>query len=78
MDAKIIAIGNSKGLRLPRAVLDKLRLAEGDPISIEVTDHSIVLRPGHLPRAGWAQRFAADPATEDLWGEVPADENLDR
>jgi antitoxin MazE len=78
MDAKIIAIGNSKGLRLPRAVLDRLRLSEGDPIAIEVTDDHIVLRPGVPPRAGWAQRFAANPAAEDLWGELPADENLDR
>jgi len=78
MNAKIIAIGNSKGVRLPRAVLDRMRLSEGDPIEIEVADDSIVLRPGHQPRAGWALRFAADPATEDLWGDVPADENLDQ
>lgn len=78
MEAKIIAIGNSKGVRLPRAVLEKLRLAEGDPIEIQLTEDAVVLRPGHRPRAGWADRFAADPAAEDVWGDVPADENLDR
>lgn len=77
MEAKIIAIGNSKGVRLPRAVLEKLSLGEGDPIDIEVTEDAIVLRPGHQPRAGWAERFAADPGGENLWGDLPADENVD-
>ncbi len=79
MDAKIIAIGNSKGVRIPRNVLDKLRLREGDPIEIELGDQSIVLRLGYRARAGWAEQFAHNPAvSEDLWSDLPIDEAWDR
>lgn len=79
MDAKIIAIGNSRGVRLPRVVLDKLRLQEGDAVEIELTPNAIVLRPGAQPRADWAQRFAAAPGVaEDLWEGVPPAEAWDK
>lgn len=77
MDAKIIAIGNSKGVRLPRLALDQLKLRAGDPIEIEVERNAIVLRPVSRVRAGWEHRFAAAPATADLWEGLPTAEAWD-
>jgi antitoxin MazE len=78
MQTHIIQIGNSLGLRLPKAMLDSLGLKRAAALSIQARGDSIVLKPVHEPRAGWAQAFAAHQgAPEDLWGDVPPDEALD-
>ena len=79
MQTHIIQIGNSLGLRLPKAVLDSLQLKRASALSIQARGDSIVLRPLHSPRAGWSEAFAADEAdAEDLWGGVPAAEAWDK
>ncbi len=76
MQAQIIQIGNSLGVRLPKVVLTTLRLARASTLSVETRGGSIVLRPVKKPRAHWASAFAASPdaAPENLWGELPVDE----
>ena len=72
MQTHIIQIGNSLGLRLPKAVLDSMRLTRASTLSIQAKGGSIVLRPVHAPRAGWAAAFAAQPAgADDLWDGLP-------
>jgi antitoxin MazE len=73
MQAQIIPIGNSLGLRLPKAVLESLHLVRASALSIQVRADSIVLKPVKAPRANWASAFAAAPvlADEDLWGDLP-------
>ena len=79
MQTHIIQIGNSLGLRLPKAVLDSLQLKRASALSIKAKGDSIVLRPVHEPRAGWSAAFAADEAMpEELWGGVPAGEAWDK
>lgn len=51
----IISIGNSKGIRLPKRLLDKYKLHERVEI-IEQKD-SILIRPYRVPRMGWAEAF---------------------
>jgi len=62
MKVAIIPVGNSRGLRLPKAVLDACRF--GDTAELTVEDGRIVLTPIAAPRAGWAEAFLADPDTE--------------
>ncbi len=81
MDAKIIAIGNSKGVRLPREVLRQCNLSDGQAVSIGVQGDDIVIRAKSSPRAGWDAAFAragARRVRENLWGDVPPDESWDR
>ncbi|MBP9905741.1 MAG: AbrB/MazE/SpoVT family DNA-binding domain-containing protein [Rhodoferax sp.] len=79
MQTHIVPIGNSLGLRLPKAVLNALHLVRASELSITVQADSIVLTPVRAPRAGWAAAFAAAPAAADesLWGEVPLTEAWD-
>jgi antitoxin MazE len=58
----IIPVGNSRGLRLPKAVLDQCRFTDAAELTVE--DGRIVLTPITAPRAGWAEAFAADAPTE--------------
>ena len=53
--ARIIRIGNSQGLRIPKQVLDQTRL--GEEVELEVQHDQIVIRPAHRPRAGWEDQF---------------------
>ena len=78
MEAKIIAIGNSKGLRLPRAVLKQCNLSDGQTVSIGVRGTDILIRSKASPRGGWDAAFAkagARGARENLWGELPVGES---
>ena len=79
MQTHIVPIGNSLGLRLPKAVLNALHLVRASALSITVQADSIVLMPIRAPRAGWAAAFAAAPDTADesLWGELPVTEAWD-
>jgi antitoxin MazE len=59
MQVKLIKIGNSQGVRLPKAVLEQVGLSGTAELTIE--DGSVVLRPKkkELTRAGWDEAFAA-------------------
>ena len=56
--ARIIRIGNSRGIRLPKSVLQDCPL--GAAVDLSVDDRgALVVRPLPSPRAGWDQAFAA-------------------
>ena len=56
MEAKLVRIGNSKGIRLPKSVLKQTGMTER--IEIEARGHSIILKPIKEPRSGWEASFA--------------------
>ncbi len=51
--AKLVAIGNSRGVRLPKAMIEQVGL--GDEVELEVVDGAIVIRRKRRPREGWAE-----------------------
>lgn len=56
MLVSIVPIGNSKGIRLPKAILEQLQIA--DTVELEVDNQQIILKPVHLsPRKGWLEAF---------------------
>lgn len=63
MKTRIIKIGNSHGIRIPKAILQQTGL--GDEIDLTVEDSQIILRRAHRPREGWEQRFAEMAAHGD-------------
>lgn len=56
MRAKIISVGNSKGLRLPKAIIDRYRF-EGD-VELVQMDEGLLIRPLQQARAGWDEAFS--------------------
>lgn len=83
METKIVAIGNSRGVRLPRAAIDQSGLATGEPLAVKASAGRIVLEQKTEPnrRAGWEARFrraGAARVRENLWGDLPVDEALDK
>lgn len=56
MLVSVVAIGNSKGIRLPKAILEQLHIQ--DKLELEVEDRRLVLKPvSSAPRAGWEEVF---------------------
>ena len=52
MKSRIVQIGNSRGIRLPKVLLDEAQLT--DEVELEAEPGRIVIRRGKRPRAGWA------------------------
>jgi antitoxin MazE len=56
MLVSVIPIGNSRGIRIPKSILQQLKI-EGE-VELEVHDKEILLRPiNKKPRENWAQEF---------------------
>ncbi len=53
--AKLVAIGNSRGVRLPKAMIEQAGLGDGAELELEVVDGAIVVRRRRHPRQGWAE-----------------------
>ena len=57
MKTRIIKIGNSQGVRLPKLLLAQIDL--GEEVEVEVEQNQIVIRPARGPRHGWDAQFRA-------------------
>jgi antitoxin MazE len=57
MQVDIVPIGNSKGIRIPKALLEQCGFGESAQIVLE--DNHIVLSPVVQPRQGWDAAFEA-------------------
>ncbi|HQS65853.1 MAG TPA: AbrB/MazE/SpoVT family DNA-binding domain-containing protein [Sulfuricurvum sp.] len=53
----LIKIGNSQGVRIPKAIIKQAHL-ENSPLEFEVTAQGLLLKPVQKkPREGWADAF---------------------
>ncbi len=56
MKTRLIQIGNSRGIRLAKPVIEQAGLE--DEVEIRVEAGSIIITPVAAPRAGWAESIA--------------------
>lgn len=57
--AKLVKIGNSRGLRLAKPLLEQAGLS--DEVEIQAAPGVLTIRPVAAPRAGWAEAAVAAP-----------------
>lgn len=55
---KLVSIGNSKGIILPKQLIEEYGL--GDHLELELEKDHLILRPARNPRAGWAEAIAPE------------------
>ena len=55
MKTELVQIGNSRGVRIPKAFLEQTGLR--DKIDMEVRGKQLVISPANHPRAGWEKAF---------------------
>lgn len=66
INGRIIKIGNSQGIRIPKLLLEQSGIKEN--VTIEVRDGQIAISAAASARTGWAEAFCA--ATVD---DLPLD-----
>ena len=78
MEVSVIKIGNSKGIRLSKTMLDKYNIQ--DTVEVILEKGQIVIKPLSRPRKGWEKAFKKMAENGDdrlLINDVFDDENLE-
>ena len=55
--SKVVSIGNSRGIRIPRALLEQAGLT--GEVEMTVQGDKLIIQSAHRPRQGWADQFAS-------------------
>jgi antitoxin MazE len=74
MQTPIISIGNSKGLRLPKAILQQCGIK--DMVDLRVTDGGLMISPVTRPRAGWEKAIQLDPLDDGEFADMQTPGNV--
>lgn len=73
MRTRIVKIGNSQGIRIPKVIVEQFNLI--DEIELLSNEGMLVIRPAFHPRAGWDEQFQLMAAKGDdilLDAEAPS------
>ncbi len=81
MRAQLVRIGNSRGLRLPRRLLELYRIDEGDELELEVRPEGIMVKPclREEEKLSWPDAYkemadeVAERAEWSLWDAAAGD-----
>lgn len=75
--SKVVKIGNSRGIRIPKGLLDQAGLS-GD-VELRVEGNKLIIHASKVPRHGWGAKFDSmsknddvrllDPSTPTQWDE---------
>ena len=69
-DIKLIAIGNSKGIRLPKVLLQKY--GWGDSLVLKETEEGIFLYSNEKNKLSWKETYQAMAADHEDWSDLEA------
>ena len=80
--ATLIKIGNSQGVRIPKAIIEQAHL-EDNELNFKVVEDGLLIQPVKKVRAGWKEQFdkalqihSPNPEDQD-WLEAPLTENIE-
>lgn len=76
MKASIIAIGNSQGIRIPKALLEESGLS--GEVELELTKEGLLIRPAKHSRRGWEEAFKNAAEVDDLESSVQTDSTFEK
>ena len=62
MKTELVRIGNSRGIRIPKPIIEQCRL--GNTVDLRVERDRLVISPDRAPRQGWDQAFRAAGSAE--------------
>lgn len=78
MEVSIVQIGNSKGIRFSKTIMEKYNFS--DTVDLILEKGQIIIRPLSRPRKGWDEAFKQMSKNGDdrlLFNDVFDDENLE-
>lgn len=65
LTTRIIRIGNSQGIRIPKALLQQIGFTDTDMVTLEAQTDQLVIRPVVAARHDWDEQFQAMAAAGD-------------
>ena len=68
IEIKVVAIGNSRGVRLPKATLAKYAI--GDSVVLEERDEGVLLRSKRDRRLSWEATFKEMTQEKEDWSDL--------
>jgi antitoxin MazE len=78
----LIRIGNSQGVRIPKAIIEQAQLKDKELI-FKISDDGLLIQPLQKPRQGWKKEFdkvletkGVDPIDHE-WLDAPLTDNED-
>lgn len=57
MKVELVRIGNSRGIRIPKPLIEQCGF--GDTVEVHVEQNRLVIAPDRVPRQGWRESFIA-------------------
>ena len=78
MEVSIVQIGNSKGIRFSKTIIEKYNLR--DKVDLILEKSQIIIKPLSRPRKGWEDAFIEMNKNGDdrlLFNDIFDDENLE-
>ena len=78
MEIQVVKIGNSKGIRLSKTLLERYNIR--DKLEIIFEKGYLIIKPVSKPRSGWEEAFKEMHDNKDdqlLFDDVFQDENLE-
>ena len=69
-ELKLIDIGNSRGIRLPKVMLKKYGWS--DSLVVEESDDGVFLRGGNANKLSWEDTYRAMAAEGEDWSDLDA------
>jgi antitoxin MazE len=73
---RIVQIGNSQGIRIPKTLLDQAELPE--EVELRAERGRLIVQAAHRPRAGWAEAAKQmHAAGDDVLLDEPTDTKFD-
>lgn len=60
MKTELIKIGNSRGIRIPKPLIDQCGFRK--TVELRVEDDNLIISPEHQPRQGWREAFRSADA----------------
>ena len=60
---KVVRIGNSRGIRIPKVILDQCRI--NDEVELETKENCLVIKSSHTARDGWSIAFQKMHGNQD-------------
>lgn len=78
MKAELVSIGNSRGIRIPKPVIDQCGF--GNTVELRVEKNCLVIAPERRPRQGWEEAFrvAGPDARDELLLDTLLPNDFDR
>ena len=82
--AHLVRIGNSQGIRIPKAIIEQTHL-EGRELKLQIVKDGLLVSPKKKPRKGWLESIEASikvhgnesPDNEWLEADLTSDDELE-